>query len=165
MCVLIVVLVLGVVMVYVQDVVCIVVVNLDWILCELVFVKVVQMKFEVEFVKCDKDLQDLVVCLKLMFDLLDKNGMLLLVVDCVQKQCDLVQFDIDFQCKQCEFCEDLNQCCNEELVVVLDKVNKVIKQIVEQQNYDLIVQEVVYVSLCIDIIDKVFKVFVFGLMN
>ena len=40
---------------------------------------------------------------------------------------------------------------------MLDRANKVIKQISEQQHYDLIVQEAVYVSPRIDITDQVLK--------
>jgi outer membrane protein len=77
--------------------------------------------------------------------------------DRAQKQRDLSQLDSDFQRKQREFREDLNQRRNEELAAVLDKANKVIKQIAEQQHYDLIVQEAVYVSPRIDITDQVLK--------
>ena len=77
--------------------------------------------------------------------------------DRAQKQKDLAQLDTDFQRKQREFREDLNQRRNEELAAVLDKANKVIKQIAEQQHYDLIVQEAVYVSPRIDITDQVIK--------
>ena len=44
-----------------------------------------------------------------------------------------------------------------QLAAVLDRANKVIKQIAEQQHYDLIVQEAVYVSPRIDITDQVLK--------
>jgi outer membrane protein len=77
--------------------------------------------------------------------------------DRAQKQRDLSQLDSDFQRKQREFREDLNQRRNEELAAVLDRANKVIKQIAETQHYDLIVQEAVYVSPRIDITDQVLK--------
>ena len=85
------------------------------------------------------------------------NGASLSAVDRAQKQRDISQLDTDFQRKQREFREDLNQRRNEELAAVLDKANKVIKQIAEQQHYDLIVQEAVYVSPRIDITDQVLK--------
>jgi outer membrane protein len=40
---------------------------------------------------------------------------------------------------------------------VLERANRVIKQIAEKNNYDLIVQEAVYVSPRIDITDQVLK--------
>jgi outer membrane protein len=95
--------------------------------------------------------------LKTLSDSLDKNGASMSVADRAQKQRDLSQLDTDFQRKQREFREDLNQRRNEELAAVLDRANKVIKQIAEQQHYDLIVQEAVYVSPRIDITDQVLK--------
>jgi hypothetical protein len=65
---------------------------------------------------------------------LDKNGASLSAADRAQKQRDLAQLDTDFQRKQREFREDLNQRRNEELAAVLERANKVIKQIAEQQN-------------------------------
>ncbi|MCA3838147.1 OmpH family outer membrane protein, partial [Burkholderia sp.] len=96
---------------------------------------------------------------------LDKNGASLSAADRAQKQRDLAQLDTDFQRKQREFREDLNQRRNEELAAVLERANKVIKQIAEQQNYDLIVQEAVYVSPRIDITDKVLKALASGSTN
>ena len=95
--------------------------------------------------------------LKSMSDALDKNGASMAPADRAEKQRDLSQLDTDFQRKQREFREDLNQRRNEELAAVLDRANKVIKQIAEQQHYDLIVQEAVYVSPRIDITDQVLK--------
>jgi len=95
--------------------------------------------------------------LKSMSDSLDKNGASMSSTDRAQKQRDLSQLDTDFQRKQREFREDLNQRRNEELAAVLDRANKVIKQIAEAQHYDLIVQEAVYVSPRIDITDQVLK--------
>jgi outer membrane protein len=132
-------------------------VNSDRILRESAPAKAAQTKLEAEFAKRDKDLQDMAQRLKAMSDALDKNGPAMSPTDRAQKQRDLSQLDSDFQRKQREFREDLNQRRNEELAAVLDKANKVIKQIAEQQHYDLIVQEAVYVSPRIDITDQVLK--------
>jgi outer membrane protein len=132
-------------------------VNSDRILRESAPAKAAQTKLEAEFAKRDKDLQDMAQRLKAMSDSLDKSGATLSAADRAQKQRDLSALDSDFQRKQREFREDLNQRRNEELAAVLDKANKVIKQIAEQQHYDLIVQEAVYVSPRIDITDQVLK--------
>ena len=132
-------------------------VNSDRILRESVPAKNAQAKLEAEFAKRDKDLQDMAQRLKAMSDTLDKNGVTLSSVDRAKKQRDLSQADSDFQRKQREFREDLNQRRNEELAAVLDRANKVIKQIAEQQHYDLIVQEAVYINPRIDITDQVIK--------
>ncbi|MCX4162077.1 MULTISPECIES: OmpH family outer membrane protein [Paraburkholderia] len=132
-------------------------VNSDRILRESAPAKAAQVKLEAEFAKRDKDLQDMAQKLKSLSDSLDKNGASLSALDRAQKQRDISQLDTDFQRKQREFREDLNQRRNEELAAVLDRANKVIKQIAEQQHYDLIVQEAVYVSPSIDITDQVLK--------
>jgi outer membrane protein len=148
---------LGASVAHAQDVARVAAVNSDRILRESAPAKAAQLKLEAEFAKRDKDLQDVAQRLKALSDSLDKNGPSMSAADRAQKQRDLAQLDTDFQRKQREFREDLNQRRNEELAAVLDKANKVIKQIAEQQNYDLIVQEAVYVSPRIDITDKVLK--------
>lgn len=157
MCALVLAAALGATAARAQDVARIAAVNSDRILRESAPAKAAQTKLEAEFAKRDKDLQDMAARLKSMSDALDRNGPTMSANDRAQKQRDLAQLDTDFQRKQREFREDLNQRRNEELAAVLDKANKVIKQIAEQQNYDLIVQEAVYVSPRIDITDKVLK--------
>jgi outer membrane protein len=132
-------------------------VNSDRILRESALAKAAQGKLEQEFSKRDKALQDMAQRLKSMSDNIDKNGPSMAPTDRAARQRDLAQLDADFQRKQREFREDLNQRRNEELAAVLDRANKVIKQIAEQQHYDLIVQEAVYVSPRIDITDQVLK--------
>lgn len=132
-------------------------VNSDRILRESAAAKAAQSKLEAEFAKRDKDLQDMAARLKSLSDQLDKSAASLSPSDRAAKQKQLSDLDSDFQRKQREFREDLNQRRNEELAAVLERANKVIKQIAEQQHYDLIVQEAVYVSPRIDITDQVLK--------
>jgi outer membrane protein len=132
-------------------------VNSDRILRESSTAQAAQKKLEAEFAKRDKDLRDMAQRLKTMSDSLDKNGTSMSPADRADHQRELSNLDNDFQRKRREFNEDLNQRRNEELAAVLDKANKVIKQIAEQQHYDLIVQEAVYVSPRIDITDQVLK--------
>lgn len=133
-------------------------VNSDRILRESAPAKAAQVKLEQEFSKRDHDLQDMAQKLKIQSDALDKKGSSLSPAERAQRQRDLSALDADFQRKQREFREDLNQRRNEELAAVLDRANKVIKQLAEQQHYDLIVQEAVYVSPRIDITDQVLKI-------
>jgi len=128
MCALTVVLALGAATVHAQDVARIAAVNSDRILRESAPAKAAQTKLEAEFAKRDKDLQDLAARLKSMSDSLDKNGASLSAADRAQKQRDLAQLDTDFQRKQREFREGLNQRRNEELAAVLERTNKGIKQ-------------------------------------
>jgi outer membrane protein len=114
-------------------------------------------KLELEFSKRDKDLQDLAARLKQSAEKLDKDGPVLSDSERNKRQRELSEMDKDFQRRQREFREDLNQRRNEELAVVLEKANKVIKQLAEAEKYDIVFQEAVYFSPRIDITDKVLK--------
>lgn len=114
-------------------------------------------KLEQEFSKRDKDLQELAARLKQSAEKLDKDGPVLSDSERSKRQRELAEMDKDFQRRQREFREDLNQRRNEELAVVLEKANKVIKQLAESEKYDIVFQEAVYFSPRIDITDKVLK--------
>ncbi len=114
-------------------------------------------KLEQEFSKRDKDLQELAAKVKAAAERLDKEGPVLAESERAKRQRELTEMDRDFQRRQREFREDLNQRRNEELAVVLEKANRVIKQIAEAEKYDLVLQEAVYFSPRIDITDKVLK--------
>jgi outer membrane protein len=73
----------------------------------------------------------------------------------LSRQRQLVDQDRDFQRKQREFQEDLTLRKNEELQLVLERANRVIKQVAETEKYDLILQEAVYINPKHDITDKV----------
>ena len=74
-----------------------------------------------------------------------------------QRQKALIDQDREFQRKRREFQEDLNARKNEELQQVLDRANRVVKQVAEQEKYDLILQEAVYINPKHDITDKVIR--------
>lgn len=119
--------------------------------------KAAQVKLEQEFAKRQKDLQDLGVRLKAMADKFDKDAPVMSDSERAKRQRELAEADTDFQRKQREFKEDLNQRRNEETANAIDRTNKVIKQIAEADKYDIILQEAAYVSPRIDITDKVIK--------
>jgi outer membrane protein len=120
-------------------------------------IKAAEAKIEQEFSKRGKELEDTAARLKAMSEKLDKDGAILSESDRIKRQRDLVELDKDFQRKRQIFREDLAQRKNEELSVVLEKVNKVIKQIAENEKYDLVLQEAIYFSPRIDMTDKVLK--------
>jgi len=95
--------------------------------------------------------------LKAQSEKLDKDSAVLSESDRVKRQRDLADMDKEFQRKQREFREDLNQRRNEELSVVLERTNGVIRKIAEAEKYDIVFQEAVYASKRIDITDKVLK--------
>jgi outer membrane protein len=132
-------------------------VNTERIFREATPAKAAQVKIEQEFSKREKELQDMAARIKSLSDKLDKDAAVLPEPDRVKRQRDLTDLDKDFQRKQREFREDLNQRKNEELAAVLERTNKVIKQIAEAEKYDIVFQEAVHVSPRIDITDKVLK--------
>ncbi|KAG0291417.1 hypothetical protein BGZ96_005215 [Linnemannia gamsii] len=132
-------------------------VNSDRILRESTLAKAAQDKLKQEFLKRDQELQAIAKDLKTKSNKLDKNAATMSDLERKKAQLELTQLDADFQRKQREFSEDLNQRRNEELAAVLERANKAIKQIAEAKNYDLIVQEAVYVNPRIDITDEVLK--------
>ena len=119
--------------------------------------KAANQKIEQEFSRRDKELQEMSARLKAMADKLDKDAPVLPESDRIRRQRELSDLDKDFQRKQREFREDLSQRRNEELATVLDRTNKVIRQIAETEKYDVVLQEAVYISPRIDITDKVLK--------
>jgi outer membrane protein len=132
-------------------------VNSDKVLRDAIPARAAQTKIEAEFSKRDKDLTDLAVKLKAAADKLEKEAPTLAESERVRRQRELVDQDREIQRKRREFQEDLSQRKNEELAAVVDRANKVIKQIFDQEKYDLIVQEVIFASPRIDITDKVIK--------
>lgn len=132
-------------------------VNSDRVMKEAPPAKRAQQKLEKEFERRDQDLQRMAKQLQGMQESLEKNGVTMAEGDRRTKEREFNDLNRDFQRKQREFREDLNQRRNEELAGVLDRANKTIKQIAEAEKYDIIFQEAVYASPRIDITDKVIK--------
>ena len=130
-------------------------VNSERVLREANPAKAAQAKLEAEFGKREKDLADIANRLKAAADKLDKESPTLSDAEKTRRQRDLVEQDRDFQRKRREFQEDLNQRKNEELSGVVERANKVIKQIFDQEKYDLILQDAVHWSPRVDITKKV----------
>ena len=132
-------------------------VNSDRVLRDAVPAKAAQAKLETEFSKREKDLAEFANRLKAAGDKLDKDAPTLAETERSRRQRDLVEQDREFQRKRREFQEDLSQRKNEELAAVVERANKVIKQIFETEKYDLILQEAVFAGPKVDITDKVIK--------
>jgi outer membrane protein len=114
-------------------------------------------KLEKEFEKRDQELQQLSKRLQTMQENLEKNGVTMAESERRTKEREFGELNRDFQRKQREFREDLNLRQNEEMAGIVERANKVIKQIAEADKFDLIVQEAVYFSPRIDVTDKVIK--------
>lgn len=132
-------------------------VSTDRIFKEASTAKAAQSKLEQEFSKREKDLVDLQATLKSMADKFEREAPTLPEGQRASRQKQLVDQDREFQRKRREFQEDLNSRKNEELQQVLERANKVVKQVAEAEKYDLVLQEAVYVNPKHDITDKVIK--------
>jgi outer membrane protein len=132
-------------------------VNTDRIFKEANTAKMAQTKLEQEFAKREKDLVDMGNTLKTASDKFEREAPTLSESQRNARQKQLVDQDRDFQRKRREFQEDLNSRKNEELQQVLERANRVVKQVAEAEKYDVILQEAVYINPKHDITDKVIK--------
>jgi outer membrane protein len=134
-------------------------VNSDRVLREATLAKAAQTRLEGEFSKRQKEGEDAANKLKAAADKLDKDAPTLGEAERNRRQRDLVEQDRELQRKRREFQEDLNQRKNEELASVVERANKVVKQIYDSEKFDLILQGdvVVFASARVDITDKVIK--------
>jgi outer membrane protein len=132
-------------------------VNTDRIFREANTAKQAQAKLEQEFARREKELSDMGNALKSASEKFEREAATLAESQRGQRQKSLIDQDREFQRKRREFQEDLNARKNEELQQVLDRANRVVKQVAEQEKYDLILQEAVYINPKHDITDKVIK--------
>ena len=132
-------------------------VNSDRVMKEAPPAKKAQQKLEKEFEKRDQELQRLAKQLQGMQEALEKNGMTMAEGERRNKEREFNELNRDFQRKQREFREDLNLRQNEENAAVIEKANRAIKQIAEAEKYDLVLQDVVWVSPKLDMTDRVIK--------
>jgi outer membrane protein len=132
-------------------------VNTERILRDATPAQRAQKKIEVEFQKRDQEMARLADQLKRMQEDIEKNSVTMSETQRRTKEREFADLNREFQRKQREFREDLNQRRNEELAQVVESANRVIRQIAEQEKYDIIFQDAVFASPRIDITDKVIK--------
>lgn len=132
-------------------------INTDRIFRDANSAKAAQAKLEQEFSRREKELNDLGIQIKAAADKLDKDAPTLSESQKTARQKQIVDQDRDFQRKRREFQEDLSARKNEELQQVLERANKVVKQVAEAEKYDLVLQEVVYINPKHDMTEKVLK--------
>jgi len=132
-------------------------VNTERILREAAPAVRAQKKIEAEFSKRDQEMARLADQLKRMQDELEKQGVTMAESQRRTKEREFSELNRDFQRRQREFREDLNQRRNEELAQVVEQANRVIRQIAEQEKFDIIFQDAIYTSPRIDITERVIK--------
>lgn len=133
------------------------VVNAERLLRESTPARAASQKLEAEFSKRGKEVEDLGARLKSMAERFEKDSPVMTESDRGRRQRELTELDREFQRKQRELREDFNQRRNEEMQGLVERSNRIIRQIAEQEKYDLIVQEAIYVSPRADITERVLR--------
>lgn len=132
-------------------------VSLDRILRDSAPARAGGLKLEAEFAKRDKELQEMGARLKTAAERFDKDSPVLSEADRGKRQREVQEMDREFQRRQREFREDFNQRRNEEVQTLIDRAQRVVRQIAEQEKFDLILQDAVFNSARVDITDRVLK--------
>lgn len=132
-------------------------VSTDRVFKEANSAKASQARLEQEFSKREKELNELGLSIKSGAEKLEREAPTLSETQRASRQKQLVEQDREFQRKRREFQEDLNARKNEELQQVIERANRVVRQVAEAEKFDLVLQEAVYVNPRLDITDKVIK--------
>jgi outer membrane protein len=132
-------------------------VNTDRIFREANIAKSAQAKLETEFSKREKEVLAQGETLRTASEKFEREAPTLSETQRTARQRALVEQDRDFQRKRREFQEDLNARKNEELQAVLERANRIVKQVAEAEKYDVILQEAVYFNPKHDITERVIK--------
>lgn len=132
-------------------------VSTDRIFREANMAKSAQAKLEAEFAKRERDLTAQGETLRVASEKFEREAPTLSETQRNTRQRALVEQDRDFQRKRREFQEDLNNRKNEELQTVLDRANRIVKQVAEAEKYDVVLQEAVYFNPKHDITERVIK--------
>jgi outer membrane protein len=132
-------------------------VNSERVLKEAAPAKVAQKKLEAEFGRRESELSEAAGKLKALADKYERDKLTMTASERDRQERSLVEQDRDLQRQRRDYQEDLNQRKSEELSALVERTNRVIKQIFDQEKYDLILQDAVFVSAKVDITEKVIK--------
>lgn len=112
-------------------------------------------KLAEEFKARERAVQDLAIRLKAASEKLEKELPMLGEPERIKRQREYFELDKEFQRRQREFREDLNQRTNEERAVIADKATQIIKQLAQTEGFDVVLQDAIWASPRIDITEKV----------
>ena len=112
-------------------------------------------KLAEEFKSREKAVQEMAARLKVSSEKLEKELPALGEAERAKRQREYFELDKEFQRRQREFREDLNQRTNEERATISEKATKIIKQLAQVEGFDIVLQDAVWASPRIDITDKV----------
>lgn len=116
-----------------------------------------QQKLEKEFAERQQAIQKLIKQARDLQSYLEKEGLTLSETERARRERDLANLNRDIQRAQREFREDMTQRNNEESAAVYERARKVIYELARQEQFDLILDNVVYASERVDITDRVIE--------
>lgn len=115
----------------------------------------IQQKLDKEFATRRNELKQMEDRGKDLEALLNRND--LSTDDRKKDERELASLDRDYRAKARELSEDFNQRRNEEFASVQERANRIVKQIAEKEQFDLILQDAVYVNPKYDLTSQVLK--------
>jgi outer membrane protein len=130
-------------------------VNTERIFREANAAKAAQAKLETEFAKREAEIVASGNTLKTAAERYERERPTLSESQRQTRERGLAEQERDVQRKRREFQEDLNARKNEELQAVLERANRMVRQVAEAEKYDLVLQEAVYIAPKHDITEKV----------
>ena len=119
--------------------------------------KTADAKIEAEFSKRDKSINDQIASVRALSEKFEREAAKLTELDRTRRTRELIDMEKDVQRKQREFREDLMQRKNEERANIAQKAFKIIEQIAQQDQLDVVLYEVGWHNPRIDITDKILK--------
>jgi outer membrane protein len=119
--------------------------------------KAADAKMQAEFLKRQKQVDDMAQRFKSAREKFDEEAPKLTDLDRTRRTRELLDMEKDMQRMQREYNEDLFQRKNEERAAIAQKAFKLIEQVAEQEHLDVVLQEAVWTSPRIDITDKILK--------
>ena len=133
------------------------VVNPDRILSESVPALRAQERIKAEFAKREGELAGMASQLQRLQAELERDGITMAQLDRQRKERAFNDLTQEFQKKKRSFEEDLEERRNTAMQEVSEQADRVIRQVAQQEKFDIIMREAVYASPRVDITDKVIE--------
>lgn len=114
-------------------------------------------QLEKEFAPRAQELQRRESQIKMLQSQTEKDAVTMSETERRAREQELSRLGVEYQRMQREYREDLNMRRNQEIAALLERANRVIKQIADAEKFDLILQDAVYRNPRLDITDKVLK--------
>lgn len=132
-------------------------VDADRILRDSLPAKLAREKIQADFAPRQREIEATIAKNQQASEAFDRDAPTLTEGDRARRQMEVINADRKIQRLQRAYSDDLSQRQTQELAVLQDNANKVIRRIAQTENYDLIVQEATYFNPRIDITERVIQ--------